>query len=175
MEIKAYQCPERGAALSSCVYETKALRPDEIYLRITHCGICHSDIHLIDNDWEFSNYPLVPGHEIVGIVEEKGALVDSCEIGDRVGIGWQESSCMACEWCLKGEENLCASQEATCVDRFGFVDLSDPDALEKCKNSFDFLLYSLVTGLDLTPYLATLRPKGKVCFSGWAFLLADLA
>jgi len=105
--------------LSLFTYESEPLGPYDIALEITHCGICHSDLHLIENDWNFSEYPLVPGHEIVGIVREKGELVDHLKIGERAGIGWQGRSCMSCEWCLTGDENLCEAQEGTCVGHFG--------------------------------------------------------
>ncbi len=117
--IKAYQCPKQGATLSPFEYEPSPLGPHDISIKISHCGICHSDIHLIDNDWELTEYPLVPGHEIVGTVLEKGPLVDHLEVGQRIGIGWQGKSCMGCEWCLSGDENLCADQEGTCVGHYG--------------------------------------------------------
>jgi len=90
----------------------------EIEISITHCGVCHSDLHLIDNDWSVSAYPLVPGHEIVGHVSAVGSEV-SYRVGDRVGVGWQRSACHACEQCARGDENLCANQTATCVGHMG--------------------------------------------------------
>jgi len=116
--IHAYASPEKGAKLVPFDYEPKPLGPHDIRVKITHCGICHSDIHLIDDDWLLSKYPLVPGHEIVGIVVEKGDQ-STHEIGDRVGIGWQGKSCFHCEWCRQGDENLCLEQEATCVEHNG--------------------------------------------------------
>ncbi len=81
--------------------------------------MCHSDIHLISNDWGISHYPFIPGHEIVGTVAAVGSEVHSLEIGQRVGLGWQSNSCGQCEWCLSGQENLCAASEGTCVHRHG--------------------------------------------------------
>jgi uncharacterized zinc-type alcohol dehydrogenase-like protein len=86
---------------------------------ISHCGICHSDIHLIDNDWFMSMYPLVPGHEIIGTITAMGKEVNGLSIGQRVGLGWQSGSCLNCEWCNSGQENLCKNNIATCVGRFG--------------------------------------------------------
>jgi uncharacterized zinc-type alcohol dehydrogenase-like protein len=91
----------------------------EVLIKVSHCGICHSDIHLIDNDWGNSEYPLVPGHEIVGTVEKLGRDVQDLCLGQRVGVGWQSGSCMDCEWCARGEENLCADSAATAVGRYG--------------------------------------------------------
>jgi alcohol/geraniol dehydrogenase (NADP+) len=104
--------------LVSYPYEPQPLRPQDVEIEISHCGVCHSDLHLIDNDWATSVYPLVPGHEIIGTVTATGgdcALVP----GQRVGVGWQRSSCGECEFCRAGEENLCPRQEATCVGHMG--------------------------------------------------------
>lgn len=99
--------------------EPKRLGAMEALIRISHCGICHSDIHLIDNDWQISTYPLVPGHEIVGTVERVGEAVVDVKAGQRVGVGWQAGSCMRCEWCLRGEENVCDDSTATAVGHYG--------------------------------------------------------
>ncbi len=117
--VQAYHCSNKGEILSPYTYEKPALGPYDIFVKISHCGLCHSDIHLIDDDWKITKFPLVPGHEIIGTVEEKGPAVDFLKIGDRIGIGWQGKSCMACEWCLQGDENLCAKEEDTCVGHFG--------------------------------------------------------
>ena len=100
-------------------YSPGKIGPQEVEIGITHCGICHSDLHLISNDWGISQYPFIPGHEIVGAITAVGADVRSLEVGQRVGLGWQSNSCGACEWCIRGMENLCPSAEATCVHRHG--------------------------------------------------------
>lgn len=119
MTIHAYAAQSPKALLTVHTEPMANLDPYSIDVQISHCGICHNDILLIDNDWGTSTFPLIPGHEIVGIVKRKGDRIKDLEIGDRVGIGWQRSSCMRCEWCYKGEENLCAKQEATCVGHPG--------------------------------------------------------
>jgi len=91
----------------------------EVEISITHCGICHSDIHLISNDWGISQYPFIPGHEVIGTVTAIGSHVSSLAAGQRVGLGWQSNSCGECEWCTQGLENLCPQSEATCVHRHG--------------------------------------------------------
>lgn len=93
--------------------------PTEVLIKVSYCGICHSDLHLIDNDWGVSKYPLVPGHEIVGTVEKVGAEVRDLRPGQRVGVGWQAGSCGRCEWCKSGEENVCADNVATAVGHYG--------------------------------------------------------
>ena len=117
--IDAFAALESKAALTPFHYEPSALAAEELEIEISHCGICHSDLHLIDNDWMTSKYPLVPGHEIIGTVARKGAEVGHLELGDRVGVGWQCGSCLNCEWCERGDENLCAGIEETCVGRHG--------------------------------------------------------
>lgn len=108
-----------GAELLTFRYDPGELAPGHAEIAITHCGICHSDIHLISNDWGISQFPFIPGHEVIGTVSAVGAQVRSLSVGQRVGLGWQSDSCGICEWCLRGQENLCASTEATCVHRHG--------------------------------------------------------
>lgn len=101
----------------------------QVEVEVTHCGVCHSDVHLVDDDWGHGRYPLVPGHEIVGVVRARGAQVAAFGIGDRVGIGWQASACGRCAPCMAGRENLCREQTQTCVGRpGGFAKLVRVDA-----------------------------------------------
>ncbi len=97
----------------------ESLGPHEVEVKITHCGVCYSDIHLIDNDWGMSKYPFIPGHEIVGTVTGVGSEVTDRKLGERVGIGWQADSCGICEWCRQGDEHLCAKAQPTCIGRNG--------------------------------------------------------
>jgi uncharacterized zinc-type alcohol dehydrogenase-like protein len=108
-----------GAELLPFRYDPGELGPQEVEIGISHCGICHSDLHLIANDWGISQYPFIPGHEVIGVITAVGAEVRSLTVGQRVGLGWQSNSCGQCEWCMKGMENLCATSEATCVHRNG--------------------------------------------------------
>ncbi|MBX7246701.1 MAG: NAD(P)-dependent alcohol dehydrogenase [Candidatus Sumerlaeaceae bacterium] len=119
MKISCYAAPAKGAPLEPFEYESRELGPGDVEVRITHSGICHSDIHLIDNDWGISKYPLVPGHEIVGVVTRTGPEVRRLKVGDRAGIGWQSGSCRKCEMCATANENLCDHSTATCVNGFG--------------------------------------------------------
>ncbi len=108
-----------GAELLPLRYDPGKLGSNEVEIAITHCGICRSDIHLIANDWGISQYPFIPGHEIIGTVSALGSEVRSLQLGQRVGLGWQSNSCGQCEWCMRGQENLCPSSEGTCVHRHG--------------------------------------------------------
>jgi len=108
-----------GAELLPYHYDPGTLGPQEVEIAISHCGICHSDIHLISNDWGISHYPFIPGHEIVGTIAAVGQGVRTLTVGKRVGLGWQSNSCGECEWCIRGMENLCPAAEGTCVHRNG--------------------------------------------------------
>jgi uncharacterized zinc-type alcohol dehydrogenase-like protein len=140
VEIHGLAVHAAGAQLVPYRYEPGELNANEVEVKISHCGVCHSDIHLIDNDWGNSKYPFVPGHEIVGTVSAVGEDVKDCTVGERVGIGWQADSCGICEWCRQGDEHLCAKSQPTCVGRNGgYADavrvnsrfaIPVPDALE---------------------------------------------
>lgn len=119
MTIHAQAAMASKQSLKPFQYEPAALGPHDVEIAITHCGICHSDIHLIDNDWSMSSYPLVPGHEIIGTVADAGPAVKNLKQGQRVGVGWQRGSCLVCEQCVGGDENLCAESRATCVGNHG--------------------------------------------------------
>ncbi len=126
-DIQAFAAHAAGAQLLPFRYSPGELRPYDVEVRVSHCGVCHSDVHLIDNDWGISRYPLVPGHEIIGTVTALGSAVHGATagttgaitLGQRVGIGWQADSCHICEWCRAGEEHLCPKAVPTCVGRHG--------------------------------------------------------
>jgi alcohol/geraniol dehydrogenase (NADP+) len=118
-EIHGLGVHAAGAQLLAFKYDPGALRADEVEIKISHCGVCYSDVSLIDNDWGMSKYPFIPGHEIVGTVVAVGSGVKNLTMGERVGVGWQADSCGICEWCRRGEEQLCAKAQPTCVGRNG--------------------------------------------------------
>ncbi len=117
--IAAHAAAAVKESLTPFSYDPAPLGDYGIEIAITHCGLCHSDLHLIDNDWKTSVYPLVPGHEIVGTAVAAGPSVGHLRVGQRVGVGWQRSACLTCELCLDGQDNLCATQTATCVGHYG--------------------------------------------------------
>jgi uncharacterized zinc-type alcohol dehydrogenase-like protein len=118
-EIRGFATHAAGAQLLAYKYSVGELGPHEVEVKISHCGVCHSDLHLIDNDWGMSKYPFIPGHEIVGIVTAVGSEVMDRKAGERVGIGWQADSCGVCEWCRQGDEHLCPKSQPTCIGRNG--------------------------------------------------------
>ncbi len=105
--IMGYAAMAKGQPLEPFNYTPPTLGEHDVRVSITHCGVCYTDILGIDDYYGISTFPFVPGHEIVGRVSEIGNLVSELKVGDRVGIGWQGRSCMQCEWCLQGEEQLC--------------------------------------------------------------------
>jgi alcohol/geraniol dehydrogenase (NADP+) len=118
-QIQGLAAHAAGAELLPFRYDPGKLGAYEVEIAITHCGICYSDLHLIANDWGISQYPFIPGHEVIGTVSAVGSEVRALEVGQRVGLGWQSNSCGQCEWCTRGEENLCPFSEGTCVHRNG--------------------------------------------------------
>ena len=91
----------------------------EVLIAVEACGVCHSDLHVADGDWPqivpITKRPLILGHEIAGRVVEKGASVNSLEVGDRVGVPWVHWTCGECDFCREGNENLCIKQKITGV------------------------------------------------------------
>jgi len=121
--VKGYAANEPGGELKAFEYELGPLGDNQVDMKVEYCGICHSDLSMLDNEWGMTQYPFVPGHEIIGIVEAAGVNVKKLTVGQRVGLGWNSGSCMACEWCKSGNHNLCLSAEGTEIGRYdGFAD-----------------------------------------------------
>lgn len=87
--------------------------PGEVKIRVSTCGVCHTDLHIVEGELDLPRLPIVPGHEIVGVVEEMGEGVGRYEVGERVGVAWLYSSCGVCKFCSRGLENLCESARFT--------------------------------------------------------------
>ncbi len=118
-KFKAYAALSKGAKLQPFEFDPGAMRDDQVEIKVTHCGICHSDLSMLDNDWGMSSYPFVPGHEAVGVITEIGSHVKNLKVGQTVGVGWYAGSCTYCPQCLSGNQNLCPASEATIVGRHG--------------------------------------------------------
>lgn len=98
---------QRGAPLQWVERDDPAPGPGEVRIRVTACGICRTDLHVVDGELPFGQLPIVPGHEIVGRIDAIGQGVADLRIGDRVGVSWLAASCGICPYCLAGRENLC--------------------------------------------------------------------
>lgn len=117
--VNAYATSEVGGKLTPFQYELPNLGSDQVDVKVHYCGICHSDLSMLNNDWGMTQYPFVPGHEIVGEVVAIGSEVKNLKIGDLVGVGWNSASCMHCNQCMDGDHHLCGSAEGTIVGRHG--------------------------------------------------------
>jgi uncharacterized zinc-type alcohol dehydrogenase-like protein len=117
--FKAYAARSHGQPLTPFEFDPGSLGPDQVEIQISHCGICHSDLSMLDNEWGMTTYPFVPGHEVVGSIVAAGDRVKRVKVGDRVGLGWFSGSCMACPHCLAGDHNLCVAGEQTMIGRYG--------------------------------------------------------
>lgn len=115
----AWTAPQAGADLEWTEIDLGPMADDEVEIAVESCGICHSDLSMLDNEWGRSRYPLVPGHEIVGRVVAKGAQARGPDVGARVGLGWYSHACGACSPCLDGQQNLCGTSRETIVGRHG--------------------------------------------------------
>ena len=259
MKTNGYAAIEPGGQLKEFTYDLGPIGDHQVDVKVETCGICYSDVSMIDNNWGMTTYPFVPGHEIIGTIESVGSHVKHLHIGQRVGVGWESGSCGTCESCMTGYQNLCASSTFTVLGPYGgfservrakaefaipipatldaaaagpllcggitifnpmldldvkpvhrvgvigigglghmalkflnawgcevtaishsseketeakdfgahhFVNSSDPDELMKCANSFDYIISTTNKLEDLTPYIITLRPKGKMVLVG---------
>ncbi|MFF5446153.1 NAD(P)-dependent alcohol dehydrogenase [Streptomyces sp. NPDC012888] len=104
----AYAAPAPKAPLERTTVPRRAVGPRDVLVEIRYAGICHSDIHQVHDGWHEGIYPMVPGHEITGVVTAAGAEVTRFAVGDRVGVGVIVDSCRTCEHCLAGQEQHCA-------------------------------------------------------------------
>lgn len=122
--VHAYAATQAGGRLEPFEYDLPdTLNHDEVEIDIRYCGICHSDLSVLDDEWGVSQYPLVPGHEVVGQVAAVGEHVTHVQVGQWVGVGWFSRSCLVCDQCMGGDHNLCPSAEGIMMGRpGGFAD-----------------------------------------------------
>ena len=117
--INAYAAFKADGELKSFEYEPGALGEEEVEINVEFCGVCRSDLMLLDNERGGTEYPLVPGHEVIGTIAAVGSNVENLKVSQRVGLGWYSGSCMNCEWCQGGNHNFCRQAEQTIVGRYG--------------------------------------------------------
>ncbi len=99
--------------------ELPELGPEQVEIAVETCGLCHSDLSMLNNDWGISQYPFVPGHEVIGKVTAVGPQAKNVKVGQTVGLGWYSGSCLTCRQCMSGNHNLCPTGEQTIVGRYG--------------------------------------------------------
>ena len=120
--VLAYAALDSKSPLVPYTSQQRQARPDDVIIDIEYCGVCHSDLHQARNDWGFSRYPIVPGHEVIGRVKSIGTSVTKFMVGDLVGIGCMVDSCRTCSACHQGLEQYC---EAGNTQTYGSLDRHD--------------------------------------------------
>src|SRR5471030_2676810 len=106
-KVNAYAATSATSPLGPYPIQRRKARKDDVEIEILYCGVCHSDLHTARNDWGWTSYPIIPGHEIIGLVTAVGADVSKFKVGDRVGVGCMVDSCGHCEACEEGHEQHC--------------------------------------------------------------------
>ena len=119
MPVTAMAAEQPGGPLKPIQYDPGALQHDEVEIDVSHCGICHSDLSMYNNDWQMTQYPFVPGHEVAGTVAAVGDRVTHLAVGQTVGLGWWARSCMMCDECMGGQHNRCLTATGTILGRHG--------------------------------------------------------
>ncbi len=117
--VHAYAASEANGTLEPFEYELGPLSPHDVDIKVTSCGVCHSDLSMLENAWGMASFPFVPGHEVAGTVAEVGEHVTHLKVGDTVGLGWNSGYCMHCQQCMGGDHNMCADASATIIGRHG--------------------------------------------------------
>jgi uncharacterized zinc-type alcohol dehydrogenase-like protein len=107
MQARGYVAEHAGASLVPFTFERRALREHDVAFDVLFSGICHSDIHQVNQEWGPALFPMVPGHEIIGVVTAVGASATKFQVGDRIGVGVFVDSCRECENCLNGDQQYC--------------------------------------------------------------------
>lgn len=181
MRVHAYAAPAAAEPLVPTMIERRDVGPNDVLIEIRYAGICHSDIHTVRGDWGHQSYPLVPGHEIVGIVSEVGAEVTTHRVGERVGVGCMVNSCRQCANCRNGDEQYCLKGMVATygsVDRDGTVTqggysthvVVDGDFVVTIPDSIDFAAAAPLLCAGITTYSPLTRwgagPGKKVAVVG---------
>lgn len=125
MKIKSYAAMKAGQALEMYEYDAGELGAEEVEVEVEYCGVCHSDLSMIDNEWGISSYPTIAGHEVIGRVAALGEAAKSkgLSLGQRVGIGWTAKSCQHCDACINGEQVNCEQGTTpTILNHGGFAE-----------------------------------------------------
>ena len=125
MKIKSYAAMEAGKALELYEYEAESLSAEDVEVEVEYCGVCHSDLSMIDNEWGISQYPVIGGHEVIGRVAALGEAAKNkgLSIGQRVGIGWTAKSCEHCDACITGDQVNCLNGSVpTIANKGGFAE-----------------------------------------------------
>ncbi|MBI1353586.1 MAG: alcohol dehydrogenase catalytic domain-containing protein [Acidobacteria bacterium] len=119
MPFHAYAASSPGGAFQPFDFDPGPLGPNEVEIDVAYCGLCHSDLSMLRNEFGVTAYPFVPGHEAAGTVAAVGGAVSTHQVGQKVGLGWFSRSCMHCKPCMSGDHNLCTTVQSTIIGRHG--------------------------------------------------------
>ena len=117
--IRAYAAKSAGGKLERFDFNPGPLGDEQVEIAVDYCGLCHSDLSMVKNDFGMTAYPFVPGHEVAGRIVAVGKNAKDRRVGDSVGLGWYSQSCLHCMECLTGNQNLCPTVEGTIIHRQG--------------------------------------------------------
>ena len=117
--FRGWAATRSGAPLERLDFDPGTLDAEDVEIAVEYCGVCHSDLAMVDSEWFPASYPLVPGHEIVGTIVAVGPQAKGRSVGQRVGLGWHAKSCLHCQFCMGGEQNLCGKRQPTIIGRHG--------------------------------------------------------
>ncbi len=117
--INAWVATEPKGKFARQQIDLGPLGDEDVEVDVEHCGICHSDLSVLNNEWGISQYPAVLGHEVIGRVTAVGSAAKGLQVGQRVGVGWNAGSCLHCRQCLSGDQHLCPQVQATIVGHHG--------------------------------------------------------
>lgn len=118
-KIKGYAAFEPKGKFAPFEFEAGELGSEQVEIKVSHCGICHSDLSMLNNDWKMTQFPFVGGHEIIGKISATGNSVKGLKVGDTVGLGWNSATCGHCDNCISGFQINCPNLEGTIVERHG--------------------------------------------------------
>ena len=119
MSYKAWVATAAKQKLELQSIDAGPLGAEEVEVAVESCGLCHSDLSVLNNEWGISQFPAVLGHEVIGRVTALGSMAKGLTVGQRVGVGWNSNSCMHCKQCKSGEHNLCAQAQPTIIGHRG--------------------------------------------------------
>ncbi|KAK8964838.1 putative cinnamyl alcohol dehydrogenase 6 [Platanthera guangdongensis] len=111
--VRGWAAHDTSGKITPFVFKRRTNGPEDVTIQILYCGVCHTDLHSARNDWGVTTYPVVPGHEITGIIIKVGSSVSEFKLGDKVGVGCIAASCLKCDMCESYEENYCENMQLT--------------------------------------------------------------
>lgn len=161
MKITAYAVTQPGGKAQPFFYERR-IGKNDVLVKISYCAIATGDVQIIDNDWGDTKFPVIPGHEIIGTVEQTGSNVVGLGNGDRVGVGYQLDACFTCEFCKSGNEQFCPAQKVVAVDLHGGLAkhiVVDSRFVFKIPPKLDSAKSAPLLSSGLTVYSAIVRAK----------------